>query len=81
MNLREQLPSLASTVVANMTSPILLAVAAQFASDAPATLICSGLLPSELDHVAAAFGSVGLREHERRQEGDWAALLLRRGAL
>jgi ribosomal protein L11 methyltransferase len=39
--------------------------------------VCSGLLPSELDDVAAAFSPTGLLEMERRQEGDWAALLLR----
>ncbi|HEY5815201.1 MAG TPA: 50S ribosomal protein L11 methyltransferase [Solirubrobacterales bacterium] len=44
----------------------------------PSTLICSGLLPSELDETVAAFGASGLVEHERRQAGDWAALLLRR---
>jgi ribosomal protein L11 methyltransferase len=81
MNLRESLPPLAPTVVANMTAPILLAVALQLASEsAPSILVCSGLLPPELDDVAAAFSSVGLREIERRQEGDWAALLLRQGA-
>lgn len=81
MNLRESLPSLAPTVVANMTAPILLAVASQLASEsAPSILVCSGLLPPELDDVAAAFSSVGLSEIERRQEGDWAALLLRQGA-
>jgi ribosomal protein L11 methyltransferase len=79
MNLRESLPPLAPTVVANMTAPILLAVASQLAS-APSTVVCSGLLPPEVDDVAAAFSSVGLREIERRQEGDWAALLLRQGA-
>ncbi|HVY97699.1 MAG TPA: 50S ribosomal protein L11 methyltransferase [Solirubrobacterales bacterium] len=99
MNLREQLPSLAPTVVANMTAPILRAVAAQLPSPGrdpegvsaslpavarrdplriPATLVCSGLLPGELDDVAATFGAVGLREADRRIEGDWAALLLRR---
>jgi ribosomal protein L11 methyltransferase len=98
-NLRESLPPLAPTVVANMTSPILLAVASQLASDrgsggrtlaslpavarqspppAPSTLVCSGVLPPELDEVATAFARVGLAEQERRQEGDWAALLLRR---
>ncbi|HEX6602064.1 MAG TPA: 50S ribosomal protein L11 methyltransferase [Solirubrobacterales bacterium] len=78
MNLREQLPKLAATVVANMTSPILKAVAAQI-SAAPQTLICSGLLLAEQDEVAAAFAEVGLIENERRQDGDWAALSLRRG--
>ena len=74
MNLRERLPDLAPTVVANMTSPILKAVAARSA-EAPATLVCSGILPAELDEVAAAFAGAGLVEAERRQEGDWAALL------
>jgi hypothetical protein len=35
------------------------------------------LLPAELDEVAASFEPAGLAEVERRQEGDWAALLLR----
>jgi len=77
MNLRERLPSLAPTTVANMTSPILKAVAAQLA-EVPTTLICSGILPSELDEVAAVFSQRGLIEADRRREGDWAALLLRR---
>ncbi|HEX3042348.1 MAG TPA: 50S ribosomal protein L11 methyltransferase [Solirubrobacterales bacterium] len=98
-NLREQLPDLAPTVVANMTAPILLAVAelmrgpgrepGEGSADnsgegpatpppAPATVVCSGLLPGEVDGVAAAFRVVGLGEVGRRQDGDWAALLLRR---
>lgn len=89
VNLRERLPELAPTVVANMTAPILRAVASQLAAappaaapanppPAPTTLACSGLLPGELDDVAAAFAVAGLREVERRRDGDWAALLLRR---
>ena len=99
LNLREHLPPLAPTVVANMTAPILLAVASQLAADSesrgralrslpavapesppPAlqTLVLSGLLPTELDDVADAFAGTGLVEIERRREGDWAALLLRR---
>ncbi|HKH65585.1 MAG TPA: 50S ribosomal protein L11 methyltransferase [Solirubrobacterales bacterium] len=98
-NLREHLPELAPTVVANMTAPILLAVAelmgrrgrepGEGSADnsgegpatpppAPATVVCSGLLPGEVDAVAAAFGVVGLGEVDRREDGDWAALLLRR---
>jgi ribosomal protein L11 methyltransferase len=98
-NLREQLPELAPTVVANMTAPILLAVAAlmkrrwrepgEGSADssgegpatpppAPETVVCSGLLPGEVDDVAAAFELSGLGEADRRQDGDWAALLLRR---
>jgi ribosomal protein L11 methyltransferase len=102
MNLREQLPALAPTVVANMTAPILRAVAVQLAAvgegrgrsirsnsgeapdgpppalPAPRTLICSGLLPAELDDAAGFFAVAGLSEVERRRDGDWAALLLRR---
>jgi ribosomal protein L11 methyltransferase len=99
-NLREQLPELAPTVVANMTAPILLAVAALMrerwrepgegsagnSGEGPATpppaletVVCSGLLPGEVGEVAAAFGLSGLSEADRRQDGDWAALLLRRG--
>ena len=78
MNLRERLPVLAPTVVANMTAPVLAAVAAQIA-EPPSTLVCSGLLPPELDPTAALFAEVGLVEDERRIEGDWAALFLRRG--
>jgi ribosomal protein L11 methyltransferase len=77
MNLRERLPDLAPTVVANMTSPILKAVAGQIA-EAPQVLVCSGLLLKEQDEAAAAFAEVGLAEEDRRQDGDWAALLLRR---
>lgn len=78
VNLRERLPELAPTVVANMTSPILKAVAGQIEA-APRVLICSGLLLEEQDEVAATFAEVGLAEDDRRQDGDWAALLLRRG--
>jgi len=76
INLRGSLPPLAPTVVANMTSPILKAVAAQLTRP-PATLVCSGILPAELDDVAEAFAGAGLGEADRRQEGDWAALLFR----
>ena len=77
INLRERLPGLAPTVVANMTAPILAAVAGQMQAP-PSVLVCSGLLPGELDEVAGAFAGAGLAEAERRRDGDWAALLLRR---
>jgi ribosomal protein L11 methyltransferase len=78
LNLRSGLPDLAPTVVANLTAPVLKAIATQLASDSPETLVCSGLLPSELDEVVAAFAPAGLAEADRRIDGDWAALLLRR---
>jgi ribosomal protein L11 methyltransferase len=87
-NLRERLPALAPTVLANMTSPILLAVADLLADASesgeardpavPQRLVCSGILPAELDQVSAAFARAGLAERAKREEGDWAALLLQR---
>ncbi|MGN6216744.1 MAG: 50S ribosomal protein L11 methyltransferase [Solirubrobacterales bacterium] len=101
MNLREQLPLLAPTAVANMTAPILTAVARHLKAveegwgrarrslpnsategpppALPQTLACSGLLLAEQDEIAAIFEETGFREEDRRQDGDWAALLLRRG--
>ena len=79
-NLRESLPELAPTCVANMTSPILKAIAGHLSSAAelPTILVLSGILPDELNEVADAFVPHGYSEHDRRQIGDWAALLLRR---
>jgi ribosomal protein L11 methyltransferase len=74
-NLREGLPELAPTVVANLTAPVLKEIAAQLAP-APATLICSGLLPGELDGIVTAFGEAGLVETARRCDGDWSAIYL-----
>jgi ribosomal protein L11 methyltransferase len=77
-NLREGLPELAPTVVANMTAPVLKVVAEQLSSDrTPATFILSGLLHGELDGTVAEFASVGFEEADRRLQGDWAALLMR----
>jgi ribosomal protein L11 methyltransferase len=78
VNLRERLPDLAPTTVANMTAPVLHQVAELLCGGfPPTTLVCSGLLPAELAGVAEAFAPVGLAEVERRVDGDWAALLLR----
>jgi ribosomal protein L11 methyltransferase len=65
------------TVVANLLRPLLLAVAERLPAPPPRALIASGLLPAEADSVATAFARRGLREHTRRVEGGWAALLLR----
>jgi ribosomal protein L11 methyltransferase len=78
VDVRENAPPLAPTVVANLTANLLLDCARHLgAGDAPATLVCSGMLETEADDVAAAFAPVGLAEAERRTEGEWAALLLR----
>lgn len=82
VDLRDGLPPLAPTVVANMTAPVLRAVATAIdRNDVPQTLICSGLLPAEVDEIAALLSGAGLVEVERRVDGDWAGLSLVRSAL
>jgi len=70
----------APTVAANLLRPLLLAWAKRLpgASETPQRVIASGLLVGEVDEVAGAFAAVGLVESERREAGDWAALLLHR---
>ena len=70
VNLREQAPPQAGTVAANLVRPLLLQLAGAIEAEA---LILSGLLESEADEVAGAFGR---REERRVAEGGWAALLL-----
>jgi hypothetical protein len=47
---------------------------------APAHLLAGGLLREQVDEVVGAFGeSLGMRERERRERGEWAAVWLARG--
>jgi ribosomal protein L11 methyltransferase len=81
LNLRQQVPEPAPTVIANLTSPILIEMApklAEAATDAPATLVCSGMLEVEMDSIAMAMAEAGFSETERRAGGDWGSLLLER---
>jgi ribosomal protein L11 methyltransferase len=73
LNLREQPPPAAETIVANLTRPLLLGVA-QLMEEPPDTLIASGLLEEEADEVAAAFEP--LRERRRLCSRGWSAMLL-----
>jgi ribosomal protein L11 methyltransferase len=75
VNLRDELPALAPTAVANLTAPLLVDVARRLERP-PERLVCSGLLVSEQDQVEEALGARGLLTAERRSSGDWAALLL-----
>ena len=44
---------------------------------APAHLLAAGLLKEQADEIAFAFGErFGLRERERRESGEWAAVWL-----
>lgn len=75
VNLRDGLPSLAPTVVANLTRPLLLEIAGRLdRDDLPANFVLSGLLGAEADEVAGAFAAAGLVEQRRLAGGDWAAL-------
>jgi ribosomal protein L11 methyltransferase len=81
MDVREQLPPVRPTVVANLTANLLRDTAGQLerADRVPETLICSGMLEAEIDGVVAAFGEIGLAEARRLTERDWGALLFRGG--
>lgn len=65
-------------VLANLLRPLLLELANSM-PHAPSQLIAGGLLRAEVDEVAAAFAErLGMREIERRDEGEWAAVWLSR---
>jgi ribosomal protein L11 methyltransferase len=72
---RDELP-LVPTITANLLRPLLLELSERLTAP-PARLIASGLLRDQADEVTAAFAARhGLRERERRSDGDWSALLL-----
>lgn len=78
-DLRSDAVPAAPTVLANLLRPLLLDYA-RVLTEPPVTLIASGLLVHEADEIAAAFTPHGLREQDRRERGEWAALLLTRPA-
>jgi ribosomal protein L11 methyltransferase len=64
------------TVAANLLRPLLGELAGAIAQ-APSQLIAGGLLRGETDAIASLFAArLGLREVERRESGEWAALWL-----
>jgi ribosomal protein L11 methyltransferase len=78
VNLREEAPPAAETVLANLTAPLLLTVARRVGDGNLRALVCSGLLATERGRVSSAFADRGLRVVAQRELGDWAALSLRR---
>ena len=76
VNLRVEQPPPAPTVVANLTASLLKEVASRLGKP-PALLVCSGLLESEIDDVAAAFHRPGLTPAASRVLGDWAGIVFR----
>ncbi len=75
VDLRSGLPTLAPTTVANLTAPLLEAVASGLTPPTvPATLVCSGLLTTEYGRVKRAFEPFGLTEAGRGAIGEWGSL-------
>jgi ribosomal protein L11 methyltransferase len=67
-----------TVMLANLLRPLLLELAAT-TPDAPDELLAGGLLVAEVDEVVAAFAArLGLRERERRADGEWAAVWMSR---
>ena len=81
VDVREALPPVRPTVVANLTGNLLQDCARRLgeATELPRALVCSGMLESEIDEVAAAFAARDLRETRRLTEREWGALVLRSG--
>ncbi len=74
-NLRESPAPFAPLWIANLTAPLLLAVAELMGGDQqPELLLLSGLLVSERERVADAFARRGYRVVGGRERGEWAAL-------
>jgi ribosomal protein L11 methyltransferase len=66
----------APAIVANLLKPLLLDLVSSLETP-PEHLIASGLLCEEVEEVADAFAArLGLRERERRESGEWAAVWL-----
>jgi ribosomal protein L11 methyltransferase len=66
----------APTVTANLTLDLLIAIAENALQRPPERMIASGVLATQAGEVEAAFARHGLRETERRVQGEWAAVLL-----
>jgi len=67
-------------IVANLIARVLIDLAGPLAAAlaADGVLIASGIIADRTDDVIAAFAAAGLTGIERRQEGDWIALIARR---
>lgn len=65
-----------TVVVANLLRSLLLDLARAMPSS-PSHLLASGLLPGEVEEVVSTYADRhGLRERERRESGEWAAVWL-----
>ena len=69
----------APTVTANLTVDLLLAIAEDVLERPPERLIASGVLAVRMDEIATAYARHGMRETDRRVQGEWAAVQLESG--
>ncbi len=67
-------------VIANIIARVLIFLAPHFAGalEQGGMLVSSGIISEKADEVVAAFEAAGLKVEERRQEGDWIALLAKK---
>ena len=77
VNLRDDAPPGAETVVANLMRPLLLRLAPRLLELAPERVILSGLLDAEAGEVVAALAP-GLEERRRVSSRGWSSILLER---
>src|SRR5262249_18141794 len=70
-------------IVANIIARVLATLAVDMATAlAPGgLLIASGIIDEREDEVVTAFAAAGLEPVERRQEGDWVALVYTKSAI
>ena len=77
VDLRVGIPPLAPLSVANLVAPLLIDFAGRLeTAQRSVTLVCSGILPEQLDQVAAAFTPAGLVDAERATDTGWSRLTL-----
>jgi ribosomal protein L11 methyltransferase len=73
-------PERPTVLLANLLRPLLLDLAVALPA-APSHLLAGGLLRGEVAEIVDAYGERwGMRERERRESGDWAAVWLQAGS-
>lgn len=80
VDLRVGLPPFAPLTTANLVAPMLIDLAGRLQSDnLPGKLVCSGILPDQIEAVAAAFAAGGLAEAGRATDTGWSSLTVTSG--
>jgi ribosomal protein L11 methyltransferase len=79
VNLRDEAPPGAETIVANLMRPLLLRLVSRVLELAPERVIVSGLLDAEAGEVVAAFAPA-LAERRRVSSRGWSTVLLERAS-